>query len=166
MATGDALEKELEVRDPGARLMLQVKDDVQGAFATLVERCQHRLLRVMVHLVGRNDEAENLAQEVFPRIYKTREGYRPRAKFSTWLLTIANNPALNHLRSKGWNPTLPTGGSGNVQASRPAVELLASSDGRPRPGCARWNSRKSCARRSTAWGKTRSWPSCLASLKI
>lgn len=132
MATGDALEKELEARDPDVRLMLQVKDDVQGAFETLVERYQHRLLGVMVHLVGRNDEAEDLTQEVFLRIYKARKGYRPRAKFSTWLFTIANNLALNHLRSKGRNPTIAPAGAGNgSQASRPAVEQVASPEGTP-----------------------------------
>ena len=76
----------------------------------LVERYQHRLLGVMIHLVGRVEEAEDLTQEVFLRIYRARKGYRPRAKFSTWLFTIANNLALNHLRSKGRNPTVPMGG--------------------------------------------------------
>ena len=44
---------------------------------------------------------------MFLRIYKARKGYRPRAKFSTWLFTIANNLALNHLRGKGRNPSVP-----------------------------------------------------------
>jgi RNA polymerase sigma-70 factor, ECF subfamily len=103
----EALEQQLEAKDPDVRLMLQVRDDVQGAFETLVERYQHRLLGVMIHLVGRVEEAEDLTQEVFLRIYRARKGYRPRAKFSTWLFTIANNLALNHLRGKGRNPTVP-----------------------------------------------------------
>ena len=105
----DALEQQLEAKDPDVRLMLQVRDDVQGAFETLVERYQHRLLGVMIHLVGRVEEAEDLTQEVFLRIYRARKGYRPRAKFSTWLFTIANNLALNHLRDKGRNPTVAIG---------------------------------------------------------
>jgi RNA polymerase sigma-70 factor (ECF subfamily) len=107
--TTDALEQQLEARDPDVRLMLQVRDDVQGAFETLVERYQHRLLGVMVHLVGRVEEGEDLTQEVFLRIYRARKGYRPRARFSTWLFTIANNLALNHLRGKGRNPTVSMG---------------------------------------------------------
>ena len=55
--------------------MLQVRDDVQGAFEILVERYQHRLLGVLVHLVGRVEEAEDLTQEVFLRIYRARKGY-------------------------------------------------------------------------------------------
>jgi RNA polymerase sigma-70 factor (ECF subfamily) len=100
---GDALENELETRDPDVRLMLQVRDDVQGAFEVLVERYQHRLLALMVNLVGPKD-AEDLTQDVFLRIFRARKGYRPRAKFSTWLFTIANNIALNYLRAKGRRP--------------------------------------------------------------
>ena len=109
MAT-DGLEAQLEARDPDVRLMLQVRDDVPGAFEVLVGRYQHRLVGVLAHLVGRADEAEDLTQEVFLRIYRARKGYKPKAKFSTWLFTVANNLALNHLRGKGRNPTLPAGG--------------------------------------------------------
>lgn len=113
MATGEALEKDLEARDPDVRLMLQVRDDVQGAFEALVERYQHRLVGVLAHIVGRQEEAEDLTQEVFLRIYRARKGYRPRAKFSTWLFTIANNLALNYLRGKGRSPTVALDGAGS-----------------------------------------------------
>jgi RNA polymerase sigma-70 factor, ECF subfamily len=92
--TIEALEQQLEARDFDVRLMLQVRDDVQEAFEVLVTRYQHRLMGVLVHLVGRVEEAEDLTQEVFLRIYRARKGYKPRAKFSTWLFTIANNLAL------------------------------------------------------------------------
>ena len=99
-----ALEQQLEARDPDVRLMVQVRDDIQGAFEALVERYQNRLVGILFHMVGNKEEAEDLCQEVFLRIYKARKGYRPRAKFSTWLFTIANNLALNHLRRKGRKP--------------------------------------------------------------
>ncbi len=108
----DHLEQQLESRDPDVRLMVQVRADVKGAFETLVERYQNRLVGILFHLVGNREEAEDLCQEVFLRIYKARKGYRPKAKFSTWLFTIANNLALNHLRSKGRNPSVPISGSG------------------------------------------------------
>src|ERR1700712_1585154 len=112
--------------------MLQVRDDGQGAFETLVERYQHRLLGVMVHLVGRFEEAEDLTQEVFLRIYKARKGYKPRAKFSTWLFTIANNLALNHLRGKGRNKTVSFGGvDPGPQPMVPADERALSREGTP-----------------------------------
>ncbi len=134
MATGETLEQQLEARDPDVRLMLQVRDDVQGAFEVLVERYQHRLVGIMIHLVGRVEEAEDLTQEVFLRIYRARKGYRPRAKFSTWLFTIANNLALNHLRSKGRSPVVTAGGdaSGTGSQAIPSVTgNVPSRDGTP-----------------------------------
>lgn len=130
--TTEALEQQLEAKDPDVRLMLQVRDDVQGAFETLVERYQHRLLGVMVHLVGRVEEAEDLTQEVFLRIYRARKGYRPRARFSTWLFTIANNLALNHLRGKGRNPTVSMGKDDTgSQPLIPSNERALARDGTP-----------------------------------
>lgn len=64
------LELQLEARDPDIRLMIQVRTDVAGAFETLVERYQNRLVGILFHLVGNRDEAEDLCQEVFLRIYK------------------------------------------------------------------------------------------------
>lgn len=128
----EALEQQLEAKDPDVRLMLQVRDDVQGAFETLVERYQHRLLGILAHLVGRQEEAEDLTQEVFLRIYRARKGYRPRAKFSTWLFTIANNLAMNHLRSKGRNPVVPLGGiDTGSQPMIPADQRVLSREGTP-----------------------------------
>ena len=130
--TAEPLEQQLEGKDPDVRLMLQVRDDVQGAFETLVERYQHRLVGVMVHLVGRAEEAEDLTQEVFLRIYRARKGYKPRAKFSTWLFTIANNLALNHLRNQGRKAIvdpLGTSDDSSAMGALPATERAVSREG-------------------------------------
>jgi len=87
--------------------MLQVRDDEPGAFEEMVERYQHRLVGIMNHLVGNKEEAEDLAQEVFLRVYRARKKYRPRSKFSTWVFTIANNLALNSLRARQRKPVVP-----------------------------------------------------------
>jgi RNA polymerase sigma-70 factor (ECF subfamily) len=97
----------MAMRDPDIRLMLRVRDDDSAAFADLVDRFQHRLVAVMNHLVGNPDEAEDLAQEVFLRVYRIRKKYTPKAKFSTWLFTIANNLALNAIRDRRRRPVLP-----------------------------------------------------------
>jgi RNA polymerase sigma-70 factor (ECF subfamily) len=89
-----------ELQDPDVRLMLQVRDGDAAAFTELVLRYQNRLLTVLEHLVGNREQAEDLAQEVFVRVFKARERYEPEAKFSTWLFTIANNIASNALRSR------------------------------------------------------------------
>jgi RNA polymerase sigma-70 factor (ECF subfamily) len=136
VATGESLEAQLEARDPDVRLMLQIRDDVPGAFEVLVERYQHRLVGVLTHLIGRVDEAEDLTQDVFLRIYRARKGYRPKAKFSTWLFTIANNLAMNHLRGRGRNPASPFGmgfdpGAGSQSGLRPLEEQALDRAGTP-----------------------------------
>ena len=123
----------LEVRDPDVRLMLQIRDDIPGAFEVMVERYQHRLVGVISHLIGgKLEEAEDLTQDVFLRIYRARKGYKPRAKFSTWLFTIANNVALNHLRGKGRAPAMATESqSPRSLGLRPLEERAMARDGTP-----------------------------------
>lgn len=89
-----------ELHDPDVRLMLQVRDGNAAAFEELVLRYQSRLLTVLAHLVGNRELAEDLAQEVFLRVFRARERYEPGAKFSTWLFTIANHVASNAQRSR------------------------------------------------------------------
>ena len=113
----DALERQFAARDPDARLMLQIRDDVPGAFEAMVARYQDRLVGVLFHIVGDFEEAEDLSQDVFLRVYKTRKSYRPRAKFSTWLFTIANNLAINHARSKGRKPLKTVGAESSADGS-------------------------------------------------
>ncbi len=132
------MEAQLEARDPDVRLMLQIRDDVPGAFEVLVERYQHRLVGVLTHLIGKVDEAEDLTQDVFLRIYRARKGYKPKAKFSTWLFTIANNLAMNHLRSRGRNPASAMGmgmgfegSSGTEMGLRPLEDQALARDGTP-----------------------------------
>lgn len=88
------------LRDPDVRLMLEVRDGSAAAFEELVLRYQQRLVAVLEHLVGNRDGAEDLAQEVFLRIYRARKTYVPGAKFSTWMYTIANHVAFNALRNR------------------------------------------------------------------
>src|SRR5436190_12088453 len=97
----------MALRDPDIRLMLRVRDDDAVAFNELVALYQRRLVGIMHHLVGNAEEAEDLAQEVFLRVYRARKKYHPRSKFSTWLFTIANNLALNSLRSRQRKPVVP-----------------------------------------------------------
>src|SRR5438128_8577583 len=122
----------MALRDPDIRLMLRVRDDDNAAFAELVELYNRRLITVMHHLVGSAEEAEDLAQEVFLRVYRGRKKYHPRAKFSTWLFTIANNVALNHLRNRQRKPSVPL----NLRDSgplgpRPAEQLVQDRTNQP-----------------------------------
>jgi len=125
----DVLERQFEARDPDVRLMLQVRDDTPAAFEALVQRYQNRLVGILYHLVGNLEEAEDLTQDVFLRVYKSRKGYRPRAKFSTWLFTIANNLALNHLRRKGRSPSRPVSHAhDDSHGTNPIAQRLSSQE--------------------------------------
>tara|TARA_B110000495_G_scaffold26887_1_gene19870 strand:- start:2755 stop:3429 length:675 start_codon:yes stop_codon:yes gene_type:complete len=87
-----------ELLDPDVRLMLQVREGSAAAFEALVEKHQKRLVMVLEHLVSDRTQAEDLAQDVFLRVYRARERYVPTAKFSTWLYTITHNVASNSIR--------------------------------------------------------------------
>jgi RNA polymerase sigma-70 factor (ECF subfamily) len=89
------------LRDPDVRLMLRAKAGDQSAFTQLVANYQDRLVGVLSHMLQNKEAAEDLAQEVFLRIYRARHGYEPTAKFSTWLFRIANNLANNLRRDTG-----------------------------------------------------------------
>jgi len=81
--------------------MLRVKEDDAGAFEDLVRRYQDRLVRLFHHIGPGPEQAEDLTQDVFLRVYRSRARYEPGAKFSTWLFTIAGNVARNAARSHG-----------------------------------------------------------------
>lgn len=89
------------LRDPDVQLMLRAKQGDDTAFSQLVALYQDRLVGILNHLVGDQQTAEDLAQEVFLRIYRARESYVATARFSTWLFKVANNLASNSRRNKG-----------------------------------------------------------------
>ncbi len=80
--------------DPDARLMLRVRDGNDHAFEQLVMRYERKI----DHWLGRSldrQEREDLTQDVFLRVYRARETYEPRSRFSTWLYAIVKNVAVN-----------------------------------------------------------------------
>jgi RNA polymerase sigma-70 factor, ECF subfamily len=122
------------LRDPDVRLMVRVREsDDRAAFGELVERFQNRLVGIMHHLVGNRDEAEDLAQEVFLRVYRSRQKYSPKAKFSTWLFTIANHLALNVLRDRKRKHEISLAVSDST-ANGPRPEEQFAIDKAPAPG--------------------------------
>ncbi len=81
-----------------AELMLRVRDGCSGSFAILLERHRGPVVHFMFRMVQNQAVAEELAQEVFLRVYRSRGSYEPTAKFTTWLYRIATHLALNWLR--------------------------------------------------------------------
>ena len=90
--------------DPGsdsqsdADIMLRVKAGDQPAFEYLVQKYRRPMVSFMYRMARNSAVAEDLAQEVFLRVYRSRETYEASAKFSTWLYRIATNLAVNHAR--------------------------------------------------------------------
>ena len=81
-----------------AQVMLRVKAGDQSAFEYLVQKYRRPMLSFMYRMAHNTAVAEDLAQEVFLRVYRSRETYEASAKFTTWLYRIASNLAVNHAR--------------------------------------------------------------------
>src|SRR5580658_195881 len=90
--------------DPDAALMLRVKDGDIHAFEELVQKYKHPIVNVMYRMLRDLDEAEDLAQNVFVRVFQSASRYEVSAKFSTWIFTIARRLCLNEIRRRGRHP--------------------------------------------------------------
>lgn len=81
-----------------AEIMLRVKTGDESAFTFLVQKYRRQMVGFMYRMCHNPAAAEELAQEVFLRVYRSRENYEASAKFNTWLYRIATNLAVNHAR--------------------------------------------------------------------
>ena len=86
--------------------MLRFQDGDEQAFEELVRRNTSRVYALGWRFLGEQTQVEDLAQEVFIRIYRTVRSYKPTAKFSTWLYRIVTNLSLNMLRSRNRTPVI------------------------------------------------------------
>jgi RNA polymerase sigma-70 factor, ECF subfamily len=84
--------------DGDAELMLQVRDGDEACFTQLLERHRSAVIHFLYRMVLNQAVAEELAQEVFLRVYRFRSNYEPTAKFTTWLFRIATHLGLNWIR--------------------------------------------------------------------
>ena len=81
-----------------AELMLRVRDGDHASFGLLLEQHRGPVIHFLYRMVQNQAVAEELAQEVFLRVYRSRNSYEPTAKFTTWLFRIATHLALNWIR--------------------------------------------------------------------
>jgi RNA polymerase sigma-70 factor, ECF subfamily len=91
------------VLDPDTALMLRVSEGDVPSFEALLARNRRPVLNHLYRLVRNRAIAEELAQDVFLRVYRARKTYRPGAKFATWLFRITTNVALNWRRDTRWD---------------------------------------------------------------
>jgi RNA polymerase sigma-70 factor, ECF subfamily len=88
-------------------LMLLFQRDVLPAFDILVERFQNPLMNYIFRFMGSNDDAADILQETFIRVYRKRHLYKTIARFSTWIYTIAGNLAKSELRKSYRKGSIP-----------------------------------------------------------
>jgi RNA polymerase sigma-70 factor (ECF subfamily) len=86
-------------------LMLALKAGDEEAFSVLVNRHRNSIVNLTYRYLGNRSDAEDLAQEVFLKVYKARKRYEPQAKFTTWLYRVAVNASLNEVRNRKNRPT-------------------------------------------------------------
>jgi RNA polymerase sigma-70 factor (ECF subfamily) len=80
--------------------MGRVKEGDMDAFRELIEAHQYRVIGTVAKMLGDDSEAEDLAQQVFIRVWRSAPRYEPTAKFTTWLYTITRNLVFNELRRR------------------------------------------------------------------
>jgi RNA polymerase sigma-70 factor (ECF subfamily) len=97
---GGALDRKARDERPDEDLMLALKHGDEVAFAELMRRHRGPIVNYVHRLIGDRDRAEDLAQEVFLRVYRHAGTYRVTARFTTWLYTIASNLGKNELRNR------------------------------------------------------------------
>jgi len=90
--------------DPDALLMLRVKRGDRAAFAELVEKYRQPLFNFVFRTLRDETETEDVAQNTFLQVWKSRARYERTAKFTTWLFTIARNLCLNEIRRRSRHP--------------------------------------------------------------
>ena len=118
--------------DLDAQLMLRVREGDNDSFRVLLDKHRNPLVHFLQRMVQDAGVSEELAQEVFLRVYRSRESYRAEAKFTTWLYRIATNLAVNHARDTKHErsaqtiyldaPDEETGSTPDVADDEPSVE--------------------------------------------
>lgn len=109
-----------EHADPDVALMLRFQKGHEGAFEELVHRHTRAVLNLVYRYLGDASRAEDVAQDIFVKVYRARMKYEPKAKFTTWLYRIAVNHCLNEIRAGKSRPSL--GAPVNDLLEHPAAE--------------------------------------------
>ncbi len=131
-SAGDTRPAAAQDENSDAAIMLRVRDGDDSGFTYLIEKYRKQMIHYMFRMTGNQAVAEELAQEVFLRVYRSRESYRAEAKFTTWLYRIATNLGVNYARDHKHEkaaqnvyldqPDAETGTTPDVADSRLTVE--------------------------------------------
>src|SRR5438445_6548935 len=114
------------------RLMGLVSRGDMRAFEEIIERHQRLVAGTVARMLGSNSDVEDIAQQVFIRVWKSAGRYVPRAKFTTWLLKITRNLVFNELRRSKRHAHIP------IQTEPSAEEMQLKDEGNPSPDASLW----------------------------
>src|SRR5271156_4526048 len=90
---------------PDSALVRQIQSGEAAAFDELMRRYKHPVVNFVFRMLGNAQDADEIAQDVFVRVYQSLCTYRPEMKFSTWLFALARNAAIDRLRWRARHPT-------------------------------------------------------------
>ena len=90
---------------PDPEVIRQIQSGDDSAFDELMGRYKRPVVNFIFRMLGNADDADDVAQEVFVRVYQKLDTYRPETKFSTWLFALARNAAIDRLRWRKRHPT-------------------------------------------------------------
>lgn len=114
--------------DPDAQLMLAFQRGDESAFADLFSRYRSRVLNTAYHFLGDRDAAQDVAQDVFVKLYASPKAYRPNAAFCTWLYRVTANCCLDEVRRRKRSRSVSTEDVPECAAACASPEESVSSD--------------------------------------
>tara|TARA_R110002096_G_scaffold16106_29_gene55197 strand:+ start:14120 stop:14707 length:588 start_codon:yes stop_codon:yes gene_type:complete len=97
---------EEDQNDRSIELMVRIGNGDMVAFEQLVDMHQHAVVGTVAKMLGNPSDAEDVAQQVFVRIWKSAARYTPQAKFTTWMYTITRNLVFNEVRRRQRKPSV------------------------------------------------------------
>ncbi len=121
--SADAVEESCD--EENVRLMLRVKEGDVKAFERLVELHQGIMIGTAARMLGNLDDAHDIAQQVFIRVWKSAPRYEPSAKFTTWLFTIMRNLVFNETRRRSRRKEVPLENENDDDPPRQYTDLTA-----------------------------------------
>ena len=83
---------------PDSEIVRQIQSDDAAAFDELMRRYKRPVVSFIFRMLGNSQDADDVAQDVFVRVYQNLDTYRPETKFSTWLFALARNAAIDRIR--------------------------------------------------------------------
>lgn len=99
-----------------SEVVRRIQSGDNDAFDELMRRYKRPIVNFVYRLLGNAEDADDIAQEVFVRVYQNLDTYRPETKFSTWLFALARNAAIDRLRWRARHPTEPIESAPQVAA--------------------------------------------------